>query len=74
VESDNIYVSEYGNLVILQVGFDHFSSSYRCTITIDSLKEGYQTKQGRVYSRVYISSYNLHLYSLIWACRTRAKH
>ena len=46
VESDSMYVSEFGDLVIMQVASQHYSSDYRCTITIDSLIEGQQEKEG----------------------------
>ena len=46
VESDSMYISEYGDLVIMQVASQHYSSDYRCTITIDSLVEGQREKEG----------------------------
>ncbi|XP_063677370.1 hemicentin-1-like [Bolinopsis microptera] len=52
VESDSIYVSEYGDLIIMQVAFEQYSSDYRCTIKIDSLMEGEQEKQGPAVSLI----------------------
>ena len=48
VESDSMYVSEFGDLIIMQVAAEHYAPDYRCTITISSLMEGQQEKQGNV--------------------------
>ena len=32
--------------MIMQVAEEHYSSDYRCTISIDSLQEGQQEKEG----------------------------
>ena len=56
-------MSEYGDLIIMQVAFEQYSSDYRCTIKIDSLMEGEQEKQGdlefrifRIVSRVFVTT------------------
>ncbi|KAL5264270.1 hypothetical protein ACHWQZ_G005388 [Mnemiopsis leidyi] len=52
LESDSIYISEFGDLVIMQVAMEHYSSDYRCTISIDSLMEGQQEKEGPAVSLI----------------------